>query len=248
MFFLKKVYNKRRINPLDHFAPAPDLPAATTILNQAIDYLLSKQLRAGLSLSEFCDSVAVTGEALFDFFECNFGPTWTTDFIGARTTSEDVERLDAHVLTHLRREFRRPSNGIKSLAKLYYEQWGPKNDGSDEDDESTENIHPRFPIGLRVMARSQHRSQCKLNDDYPDWYPGRIIGPGAIPNSYEILFDAKDEHGEDDRHLQTLPFLDGPHPRKQVMQGKQLGRGTIMIEEVRGSYTYDSKLASRKAQ
>ena len=46
---------------------------------------------------------------------------------------------------------------------------------------------PTFSQGNAVLARSQDKDQPKLNADFKDyWFPARIIGAGATPNTYEL--------------------------------------------------------------
>ena len=96
------------------------------------------------------------------------------------------------------------------------------------------------------MARSQDPHEAKVNSDYADmWFPARIIGVGKTPNTFELLFDEKSKDGEEDRHDQTFPYLDGTNPRPGFLRGQIVGTGTKMIDVVSVDYTWDSKLTKK---
>ena len=217
----------------DEKAPSERLEAASATVNGTIDYLLSRILREEQpSRDEFQRSVQerVNGSAVLEFLVKNLGEVWTSDFVG-----DDVSRLQSAVLGRLREVYGKPTNQIKSLALMYYDQWMVA---------APARIDPRFPRGMRVLAHSQNRNTAAVNAGYKGWYPGRIIGAGAEPGTYEILFDESLE-GEEDRHPKTYPFLDGTSPSEAFFAGTTLGTGTCMIKEIAGDYGYASKVEAQ---
>ena len=130
------------------------------------------------------------GRELLGLITRNLGAEWTADFLGA-----DMARIGAHVLKHLQQRYDKPHNQIKSLAELVHDDWQGSRD-------------PRFPRGMRVMARSQLQDRPSANPDYDaQWFPARILGVGMTPTTYELLFDARLDGDEEDRHDRTFPFL-----------------------------------------
>jgi len=204
-------------------------PWARLTLEQWIDHVVQQKVNRAASKQSFRAEMqrwvgADAGRQLLGLITQNLGAEWTADFLGA-----DTARIGAHVLKHLQQRYDKPHNQIKSLAELVYDDWRGSRD-------------PRFPRGMRVMARSQLQDRPSANPDYDaQWFPARIIGVGMTPTTYELLFDARLDGDEEDRHDRTFPFL-AKKADKAFLEGKVIGSGSKMIKPHICDYEWNTKL------
>eukprot|EP01050_Picozoa_sp_SAG11_P042448 SAG11_NODE_19553_length_464_cov_0.805479_1_plen_154_part_11 len=147
----------------------------------------------------------------------NLGPQWTTDFIGMN--DDDVARVESRILLVMKKVLDKPrARAMKKLAEELYNKWKP------------EPHAPHFYRGKQVTARAQHPAAPQIHPDFPGWYAGRIVGPGKIPRTYEILFDRTEEDGDDigvestddDRHTFVFPYFDSINDQA-FLRGERLG-------------------------
>ena len=77
-----------------------------------------------------------------------------------------------------------------------------------------------------------------------------MIGPGMVPNTYEVLFDktAADKDGdEDDRNVTHYPFFDSKTDA-DFRAGRRLGNGMKTMKLPEDDYTWESVLAGASAK
>ena len=208
---------------------------------RSIDYMLNAAIRASTTMAEFTSKLPAAG-AIFDMIELHSGPAWTLDFIGDKNDPAVVAAISNQVTMQMRKVTGRPKAKVETVLNAIYKKWKSSRD-------------PRFFRNQRVLAQAQHPTRAAVNKQYKsttgkkDWYPGRIIGVGQLPNTYEILFDEKivikNKKGEvegevTDRHERVFPFLDGQKPSQAFLEGQELGRGTQMIREPPNRFTWNS--------
>ena len=73
------------------------------------------------------------------------------------------------------------------------------------------------------------------------------VSRGQVEPMLDFSFDRhlSRTDGEEDRHDQTFPYLDGKNPRPEFLRGKIVGTGTKMIDVVSVDYTWDSVLTKK---
>eukprot|EP01052_Picozoa_sp_SAG31_P039633 SAG31_NODE_5535_length_2470_cov_4.239983_2_plen_90_part_00 len=86
----------------------------------------------------------------------------------------------------------------------------------------------------------------KVHPLYKGWYAGRVIGPGMIPNTFEVLFD-DDDDDDDDYNVTQYPFFDSKSDAA-FCDGDRLGNGMVTMKVPEADYTWNSKLAGATEQ
>ena len=204
---------------------------AALTLDQAIDHLLAKGVAQNRVQENFVANGLPHVDTIFELLIQNLGEAWTATYIGDATAAADRDRIETRVLDRMRTVLNKTrATEQNSLLKGIHTLWKGSR-------------HPRFFRGQRVMAKVLSQNSARFNPDYKGQeFAARIIGAGVIPNTYEVIYDARLEDGSQDRHTRVFPFLDGTAPSRDFRLGKALGGGQRVLREPTNDFAWDSGL------